>query len=748
VERKRPPSALLPIIKSVADAQVSPPPLKDRQGHPVIIPQPKLVSFTAADYLLRGSLPVTAIRLWGEDGRRVQEELERLTTLLRREAGIRIRRRSGDWRGRGLLVMIGGRKSPQRRATTLTGQELKLPEAPDQAEGYALRVTPQSIEIVGSDAAGAYYGLQTLRQLLLRDAGGRSRFVGVNITDWPSLRFRGAHIFVGREALPFHKKLIERIFSRYKLNKIVIECEYTAWRSHPEIHVAYSMPPGDLKAEVAYARDHFMEPIPLVNSLGHCRWIFANGRHRDIVEDPRVPYAYNASNPDTYKFLFDIYRETLDIFHPRLFHIGHDEVKIPGTDQFGKYPARPENQKKGITRLFVDDTNRLADWLRPRGARAMLWADMLLHESEGVSLPGVPILTAANATSLAEAQARRAQLPGDAIVTDWRYGAGSEQRNGLAVLKQAGFNTVGCAWYEPENIRGWAAEAIRNGAWGTLQTTWAGYNSNEGLLKTEYNQFSAYVLAAEYAWSGSPLHPDTGKRAKGRGKSRATTIGSCLPYTAENVFARSYRNLTAGGRPQHGWLLLPGNAANIRLQSAAQESMPSAASASQYSVSTMPGLHTTHNADTGLIVPSKPTSGIMPGSALSRSSSAAGKAPPARPAAISLSIHRRAHTLGILHAAAYGVAAKTLVGTYTVVYEDGKRTAIPLRYGFEIRALDDQTPSNSIALSTIKAGADSSLTLRLLQWSNPRPNVAIARLEFRADNPLTAPILFAITGIQ
>ncbi len=64
--------------------------------------------------------------------------------------------------------------------------------------------------------------------------------------------------------------------------------------------------------------------------------------------------------------------------------------------------------------------------------------------------------------------------PSDAGIADWRYTAGTEQRNGLATLKQAGFKTLGCAWYEPENIRGWAQQAIQHGALGTLQTTWAG----------------------------------------------------------------------------------------------------------------------------------------------------------------------------------------------------------------------------------------------------------------------------------
>jgi hypothetical protein len=42
----------------------------------------------------------------------------------------------------------------------------------------------------------------------------------------------------------------------------------------------------------------------------------------------------------------------------------------------------------------------------------------------------------------------------------------------------------------------------------------------------------------------------------------------------------------------------------------------------------------------------------------------------------------------------------------------------------------------------------TDLTLRLFRWTNPRPDVPIAHLEFRADDPQAAPILFGVTGVQ
>jgi hexosaminidase len=724
-------------LRSLTNTQTDLSPLVGRDGHPVVIPQPKQAMFAGGDYLLRGILPVTTTGLSGAGGLRVREDLARLTAQLQREARVRVE--GGNVRAghsaratRGLLVAIAS--GPLPAGASPSG----LPSAPDHAEGYALQVTPRRIAIIGHDAAGAYYGLQTLRQLLRPEAGGTLGFAGVTIMDWPSLAFRGAHIFVGRDALPLHKKLIERIFSRYKMNKLVVECEYTAWKSHPEIRVDYSMSPHDLRADVAFARDHFLEPIPLINSLGHNGWIFANGQHLDIVEDPQVPYSYNASNPASYRFLFDIYAETLDIFHPRWFHIGHDEVR---------YPTRPENIKRGLTALFNDDTNHLADWLRARGERTMLWGDMLLHASEGTPLPGLPTLAAANAPTLAEAQERRARLPKDAVVADWRYTAGSEQRNGLATLQQAGFTTLGCAWYEPENIRGWAQQVLQNHAWGTLQTIWAGYDSNESLLESEYNQFTAYVLAAEYAWSCSTQHPDIAESQQEPVQNPKSKIqnSNLLPYTAAEVFARSYRDLPGEGKARPGWLWQPQAAANVRLALDAGDDIPLRVPVPQQAAVSEP--HLAHDAATGILTPDVPTAGIMLRGALALPVNGGVTASPL-PRSVVLRVNRRARLLAFLHATAYGVATGTRVGTYAVLYADGKKAEIPLRYGYQIRALDDHVPSSSFSTSTVELRAHTPLTLRLFQWRNPRPGVAITSVEFQAKDLLSAPILFSLTGIQ
>jgi len=62
-------------------------------------------------------------------------------------------------------------------------------EAWRHPEGYTIHFEDQSVEIVGADPRGAYYGLQTLGQLLRRDAG-YVKLRRAEIEDWPTFRLR------------------------------------------------------------------------------------------------------------------------------------------------------------------------------------------------------------------------------------------------------------------------------------------------------------------------------------------------------------------------------------------------------------------------------------------------------------------------------------------------------------------------------------------------------------------------------
>ncbi|WP_425597464.1 beta-N-acetylglucosaminidase domain-containing protein [Streptomyces tendae] len=66
---------------------------------------------------------------------------------------------------------------------------------PDRAEGYALRVSGAGrgarVTLGGTDAAGQFYAVQTLRQLFVRAGSGGWKVAGVRASDHPSMPLRG-----------------------------------------------------------------------------------------------------------------------------------------------------------------------------------------------------------------------------------------------------------------------------------------------------------------------------------------------------------------------------------------------------------------------------------------------------------------------------------------------------------------------------------------------------------------------------
>jgi len=86
------------------------------------------------------------------------------------------------------------------------------------------------------------------------------------------------------------------------------------------------------------------------------------------------------------------------------------------------------------------------------------------------------------------------------------------------------------------------------------------------------------------------------------------------------------------------------------------------------------------------------------------------------PTAVTLPVNARAATLAFLHATGFAVENNALVGMYTIIYADGQKVEIPLRYGREIRALEDNTPTSTLSTAALPMGGQEPVTLRLFRW--------------------------------
>ncbi|WP_323813213.1 family 20 glycosylhydrolase [Cellvibrio sp. NN19] len=110
--------------------------------------------------------------------------------------------------------------------------ELKVDPAIGEAESYSLNIAADNITIVGSDNAGAFYGIQSVLSLLPAQVAASHSVPQLSAKDAPRYRWRGMMYDMGRN---FHGKdvtlrLIEQM-ARYKLNKLHLHLtEDEGWR--------------------------------------------------------------------------------------------------------------------------------------------------------------------------------------------------------------------------------------------------------------------------------------------------------------------------------------------------------------------------------------------------------------------------------------------------------------------------------------------------------------------------------------
>ena len=480
---------------------------------PVIIPAPKRLTLTGLRLRLDrntrlivapGASPMDRMAALS-----VQQELHEQFGLPR----LPIRTTQGREQGATILFGEPSRMPGVRRGLKAAGL---APSA--KAEGYCLVIGPQGAVVAGHDPAGTFFGAQTLCQMLGRDAGGVYA-AGGRVSDYPSLHWRGAHLFVGDHALPFHEKLIARVFARLKLNNLVLQCEQAKWDTLGPAAPSWGMSKQDLRTEVAFARRYGLTVTPLIDCVGHMPWLFENGRNLPMAEDPQTPYAAHVGDPATDRFLFRLCDEVLATTGAAALHIGGDEVTLRG-----RYPYLSRAQHRTVASAFIAQVTRMHDHLKTRGVRTMAWADMMLAAGEAND--------ATDAPSPAQARQMRAALPHDIILTDWHYAA-QGPFSSPNLLRASGFGPIiGATWFTPGNMANFSRELASDGQKGLLQTTWAGFESSESNLNHEKRQFVAFVLAAECAWNGG------------------TVDIAHLPYDPEKVFNRLYGPLFHSQRPR------------------------------------------------------------------------------------------------------------------------------------------------------------------------------------------------------
>ena len=226
-------------------------------------------------------------------------------------------------------------------------------------EGYTLTSTPQGVTIAAAAPAGAYYGAQTLLQLLPAEIESPVKVEGinwqaqaVNIKDEPRFGYRGLMIDACRHFMPVEdvKKQLD-VMALFKLNRMHWHLtDDQGWRieikKYPKLtevgstridgegteHKGYYTQ-EEVKDIVKYAADRFITIVPEIELPGHELAAISAYPELSCQGQPITPriiwgvedIVMCAGKEEPFKFLEDVISEVVPLFPGEYFHIGGDE---------------------------------------------------------------------------------------------------------------------------------------------------------------------------------------------------------------------------------------------------------------------------------------------------------------------------------------------------------------------------------------------------------------------------------------
>ncbi|MBI1797872.1 MAG: beta-N-acetylhexosaminidase [Candidatus Eisenbacteria bacterium] len=368
------------------------------------------------------------------------------------------------------------------------GRDASLADAGD--EGYRIEVKPGAIRITARTAAGVFYGVQTLRQMVHADG-----IPAATIADRPALRWRGLQDDVSRGPVPTLETLDRRvrIAAEYKINLYALYFETAfAYRSQPLIApLGGAITPAELEALTAYAAKYHVAVMAEQQSLGHLQKLLAWERYKPLAETDGSG-TLSPANAGTYAMLDSMYREIAPATSAPFVHVGGDEPADLGMGQ-----SRATVQSAGLAPTYFKHIRRLHDLLAPLGKRTMVWGDVAIKNPELIP-----------------------RLGKDFVVATWEYLAHDTYAPWITPFANAKVEFLVCPGVNNWNrlfpnldqaipdIRVFTREGQQTGAIGQLDCSWA--DNGDALFGLVWYP-ALYGAAA--AWQDGDCDPERFARA-------------------------------------------------------------------------------------------------------------------------------------------------------------------------------------------------------------------------------------------
>jgi hypothetical protein len=596
-------------------------------------------------------------------------------------------------------------------------------------EGYILMISVDRAVVMCNSMAGAWNGLASLRQLLRKESE-QLTMPQLKVTDKPAFPFRGIKLYLpGRSNIPFFKNFISDFASLYKFNKIILELNANMRLDrHPELnigavefarHLKYSRldrPPGvhkeyqnsshqdnadgqilekeEVADLVAFIRKFGIEVIPELPSLTHSYYLLS--AHRELAENLNQPYpdTYCPQKPAIYNIYFDVLDEYIDVIHPSMIHVGHDEWRM-------EKDLCSLCRGKDYGDLYAADLTKIHNYLQKKGIKTAIWGDHLL---ESVTLKDHQTWKSStgyqyNIPGALRPEQVRKNIPKDIVIFNWFWNDSSNDRQ----LAAFGFQQV-YGNLRPE-ITSISGRKKISGILGGAPSSWAASTA----FNIGKDQIYDFLTSANILWSTHQLRPAE------------------IAVVTEPLISTIYNRLTG--------ILLPSDAGSqispLDISGSFNTVLNNELHSTKINAAVLQTGHVTYDLrrSSGNNVVKVTSNGIASVSS-------------------SIPVHKDVSSILFLHAStapaknekAYAriydfEETAELLGWYEVIYEDGYVETVPIRYGVNIldwrwkqRLINDEKEKVKYSqdkyaweAKAVPLSADDSdaVTFFSFEWENP-----------------------------
>lgn len=416
--------------------------------------------------------------------------------------------------------------------------EFVLDKSIENIEGYTLNIQPQHIKINAKTDQGAFYAVQTLRQLLPPEFENTSFSEKINIpcltiTDAPEFEYRGMHLDVGRHMFPveFIKKYIDAL-AMLKMNTFHWHLtEDQGWRveikAYPKLQEIaayrnetlvghYSDQPHqfdgkryggyytqeEVKDIVAYAQARHITVIPEIELPGHAQAAISaypnlgcTNEQVDVATKWGVFEHIYCSKDETFTFLENVLDEVIQLFPSKYIHIGGDEapkINWKNCEQCqNKIKTERLKDEHELQNYFI---TRIEKYLNSKGKKIIGWDEIL----EGGLAPNATVMSWRGTKGAIEAAKQQHQVimtPTSHCYFDYFQSTNPDEPTAiggfLPLEKVYGFNPIPSELNEDEAI-------YILGAQGNIWTEYMPTSS-----QVEYMAFPRMLAMSEVVWSKS-----------------------------------------------------------------------------------------------------------------------------------------------------------------------------------------------------------------------------------------------------